>query len=258
MVQSVPQRKPSQTTGTTTSSPASDLTGVVYLSSRSKQKEADALAAWVNDNFSKAKSARTNKQTQWYENLSFIFGRQWVNTMPGDVRSSGIPFLQQQRSPYYRKQRVINRLRSIQRTEHSKFLQSIPNINVIPSTAEDTDLRAALAGEQVWQSVSSAQNLRSEFSNAAWWMTTTGTGIIKTQWNKYKTDEVSGQQGCIEYGSITPFHLFVPDLRERRIEDQPYVTQAMVKPISWARQQFGDLVAKIEPTTASASSILDE
>lgn len=257
MVQSVPQRKPSSV-ATTTSPPASDLPGVVDLSTRAKQKEADALAAWVNDNFAKAKAARTNKQTQWYENLSFIFGRQWINTMPGDVRSSGIPFFQQQRSPYYRKQRVINRLRSIQRTEHSKFLQSIPNINVIPSTSEDVDLRAALAGEQVWQSVSSAQNLRSEFANAAWWMTTTGTGVLKTQWNKYKTDEVSGQQGCIEYGSITPFHLFVPDLRERRIEDQPYVTQAMVKPIAWARQQFGELVAKIEPTTASSSSILDE
>ena len=257
MAQSVPQRKPSSA-ATTTSPPASDLPGVVDLSTRAKQKEADALAAWVNDNFAKAKSARTNKQTQWYENLSYIFGRQWINAVPGDPRSSGIPFFQQQRSPYYRKQRTINRLRSIQRTEHSKFLQSIPNINVIPSTAEDNDLRAALAGEQVWQSVSSAGDLRAEFANAAWWMTTTGTGVLKTQWNKYKVDAVSGQQGCIEFGSITPFHLFVPDLRERKIEDQPYVTQAMVKSIAWARQQFGDLVAKIEPTTASASSILDE
>lgn len=253
-----PQQKPSTTTAATSSSPASDLPGTVSLDTARKQREAKKLADWVNENFSKAKSARTNKQTQWYENLSFIFGRHWINVLPGNPQTAGMPFFQQQRSPYYRKQRTINRLRSIQRTEHSKFLQSIPNINVVPSTSEDNDLRAAMAGEQVWQSISLGQNLRSEFSNAAWWMTTTGTGIIKTQWNQYKIDEVSGQQGCIEYGSITPFHLFVPDLRERKIEDQPFVTQAMVKPLSWAKQQYGEMVAGIEASTASASSILDE
>lgn len=242
----------------TSSPPASDFPGTIDLDSLRQQREAKKLADWVNDNFAKAKSARTNKQTQWYENLSFIFGRHWVNIMPGNPQTAGLPFFQAQRSPYYRKQRTINRLRSIQRTEHSKFLQSIPNINVVPSTSEDNDLRAALAGEQVWQSISMAQNLRAEFSNAAWWMTTTGTGILKTQWNSYKPDEVSGQQGCIEYGSITPFHLFVPDLRERKIEDQPFVTQAMVKPISWARQHYGDKVRGIEPTQTSANSILDE
>lgn len=256
MARSEPQQRPS--TAATSSPPASDLPGAIDLNSLRAQRDAKKLADWVNDNFSKAKSARTNKQTQWYENLSFIFGRHWINVMPGTTQTAGLPFFQQQRSPYYRKQRTINRLRSIQRTEHSKFLQSIPNINVVPSTSEDNDLRAALAGEQVWQSVSLGQNLRAEFSNAAWWMTTTGTGIVKTQWNRRKVDEVSGQQGCIEYGAITPFHLFVPDLRERKIEDQPFVTQAMVKPLSWARQQYGDMVAGVEASQASANSILDE
>ena len=257
MARNAPQPKPSLATATS-SPPASELPGAVDLDSVRAQREAKKLADWVNNNFSQAKSARTNKQTQWYENLSFIFGRHWINVMPGNPQTAGLPFFQQQRSPYYRKQRTINRLRSIQRTEHSKFLQSIPNINVVPSTSEDNDLRAALAGEQVWQSVSLAQNLRSEFSNAAWWMTTTGTGIIKTQWNSYKKDEVSGQQGCIEFGAITPFHLFVPDLRERKIEDQPWVTQAMVKPLSWAKQHYGDKVKGIEATSTSANSILDE
>ena len=258
MARNAPQPKPSERAGISSPPDSDEFPGVVDLSSMAKQREAGKLATWVNENFSKAKSARTNKQTQWYENLSFLFGRQWINVMAGNPQTAGLPFFQSQRSPYYRKQRTINRLRSIQRTEHSKFLQSIPNINVIPSTAEDADLRAALAGEQVWQSISSSQNLRAEFANAAWWMTTTGTGIVKTQWNKYKIDKVSGQEGCIEYGSITPFHLFVPDLRERKIEDQPFVTQAMVKPISWARQHYGDMVEGIEPSTTSANSILDE
>ncbi len=243
---------------TTSSPPVSDDGEAVSLDTIRKQREAQKLADWINKEFSRAKSARTNKQTQWYENLSFLFGRQWINVMPGNTQTAGLPFFQKQRSPYYRKQRVINRLRSIQRTEHSKFLQAIPNINVIPSTAEDNDLRAALAGEQVWQSISNAQKLRREFSNAAWWMTTTGTGIIKTQWNTKKVDEVSGQYGCVEYGAVTPFHLFVPDLREREIEDQPWVAQAMVKPLSWAKRHYGEMLDGIEATQTSANSILDE
>lgn len=256
MARNAPQPKPSRVE--TPSSPASDFPEEVSLDSLREKKRAAELAAFINDGFSSAKSARTNKQTQWYENLSFIFGRQWIDVMKGNPQTANTPFLRPQRSPYYRKQRTINRIRSFQRTEHSKFLQAIPDITVVPSTAENDDLRAALAGEQVWQSISDAQDLRTEFSNAAWWMTGVGTGIIKTWWDKYRKDEVSGDQGCVAYGSITPFHLYIPDLRERRIDDQPFVIQAMVKPLSWVRQQFGDRAIGIDATTSSASAIIDE
>jgi hypothetical protein len=244
----------------TASSPVSDLSGEggVELDTLRKLRDAEKIAAFINTGFDKAKSAKTNKQTQWYENLSFIFGRQWVDVLAGNASSSGLPYLKPQRSPYYRKQRTINRVRAFQRTEHSLFLQAIPAITVVPSTAESDDMRAALAAEQVWLSISDASDLQTEFANAAWWMTATGTGIVKTQWDKYKRDAVSEQPGCVTYGSITPFHFFVPDLRERRVEDQPYVIQAMVKPLEWARQRYGEAMEGIAATSPSTTSILDE
>ncbi len=256
MPQSVPQPSPSATP----SSPISKLEPQdgVSLDQFRKAKDAEKLAAWIRENYTKAKDARIKKQTQWYQHLSFIFGRQWIDIRKGSPESNGVPFFQSQRSPYYKKQRTINRSRAFQRTEHAKFLQAIPTINVIPGTSESADVRASFAGEQVWNSISEAQNLRDAYTKAVWWTASVGTGIVKTQWDKHAVDSVSEQPGCINYGSITPFNLFVPDLREMDIEDQPYVIQAIIKPLEWARARWPKELEKINPSLASANAVLDE
>lgn len=225
-----------------------------------QSKDASVLAAWVKQEYTKAKQARSQRQLQWYYNMSMFYGQQWNEVTSKDYPRDFQNKLMAPKKPYYKNQKTINRIRAFVRSEHAQFLSAIPNAVAVPATAEDQDVRAAYAAEQAWQSISETQKLRSHFARAEWWKIITGNGFIKTWWDNDAIDKVSGQQGTIRYGSVTPFHLFVPDLREQEIDDQPFIINAYTKPVSWCYQYFAkELEGKtLKPSVSSPNQIIDD
>lgn len=221
-----------------------------------KTKECQQLTDWVLTSFSKARTDRSKKQSQWQMNLAFYLGKQWLQQGKNSMGITGQ--LVPQRVPYYRGKKTINRVRSFVRQEQSKFISQQPIAAVVPATAEDEDMRSAFAAEQAWQSVSSSQKLSYHFERAAWWMVITGVGFIKTYWDPTIVDKVSGQPGNIRYGAVSPFHLFVPDLREIDIEDQPFVINAYSKPVAWAKNRYQTELAGVNITPTHSSVETDE
>jgi hypothetical protein len=223
-------------------------------------KDAAKLAAWVKSEYTKAKTARTQRQLQWYTNMAFFYGQHWVEQTGGNWPADMQGRLVMPKKPYYSQRKVINRTRSFVRSEMAQFLSSIPNAVAVPATAEDEDVRAAYAAEQAWQSISETQKLRYHFSRSMWWTIVTGTGFIKTWWDQEGYDKTSGQQGCIRYGAVTPFHMFVPDLREQDLDDQPFIINAYIKPVSWCYRYFGDALkgVDLQPSVSSANQIIEE
>lgn len=192
--------------------------------------------------------------------MAMFYGQQWVEATRRSLPQGYRDQLMLPKKPYYAQRKVINRTRAFVRTELSKFLSSPPTVVSVPSTAEDQDIRAAYAAEQAWQSISTTKKFRTHYRKAAWWMIVTGNGFIKTWWDQERYDRFAEQKGDICFGSITPFHLFVPDLREDEIEDQPYLINAYIKPVEWVRTYFGKMLEgiDIQATTTSANSILEE
>lgn len=199
--------------------------------------EGKKLVAWVISEFTKARGARTSFETEWRRNLAFNRGDH-----SGGVRSGNHPSSTKTPDQARRRDRVeVNRIRNFVRTEHSKFVSQEPTVSVVPSSSEDSDFRAASAGEQVYRSAISAGFLDTHFSEAAWWKVLTGNGFIKTYWDGSSLDPVSGETGTIRYGSVTPFHLYVPDLREVSLEEQPFVFNGYTKTLAWAKRRYPDL-----------------
>lgn len=223
-------------------------------------KDAKALTDWIQEQYTKARQARTQRQLQWYVNMAMFYGKQYVEVTGKQYPAGMQAKLQTPKKPYYRDRKTINRIRAFVRSEISGFQAKLPSAVAVPSTAEDQDVRAAYAAEQVWSSLSEAQRIRYHYGRAIWWMVVTGTGFIKTYWDQDAIDKASGQPGVNKFGAVTPFHLFVPDLREHDIEDQPFVINAIVKSVEWCQNYFGDMVKgiSITPSTASANQILDE
>jgi len=230
------------------------------IESFAASKDAAKLAAWVKGEYTKAKQARTQRQLQWYTNMAYFYGQQWVQQTGGNYPQDLQGRLTLPKKPYYSQRKVINRTRAFVRSELAQFLSAVPNAVAVPATAEDEDVRAAYAAEQAWSSISETQRLRYHFSRAMWWTTVTGNGFIKTWWDQDAIDKVSGQQGTIKYGAVTPFHLFVPDMREQDIDDQPYIINAYVKPIGWCYKYFGDALkgVNLQPSVSSANQIIEE
>lgn len=216
-----------------------------------------ALLTWLQAEFSRCKDMQVQKRAQWYTNLAFIFGDQHISLVH-DPNTKGLK-LTKPSGGRRAHQRTINRVRSFARTEHSKFISRYPSVVAVPATGEDEDQRSAFAAEQVWQSYSSNKQLRRQYARAMWWRVAIGTGFLKAWWDPSKTCD-DGTKGDVCYASITPFHLFVPILREREIEDQPYVIEAQIRPLEWAEQFFEEALAgeKLTPSNSAQLGILDD
>lgn len=222
-------------------------------------KEGRELATWAKEQFSKCKTQQGRKRSSWIDNLSMTLGHQWLSKATGagsDIINKVNPGVAQN----VRDRRTVNRIRAFVRTEQSKFLSTVPTINVVPSTAEEEDVRSAYAGEQVVESYVSKRKLRREFSKAVWWMINTGTGILKQWWDPTIVDPTSGEYGDIVYRSVSPFNLFVPDMREPEIDDQPYIIHAQVKTLEWVKQFYGQEIQgeKVTPSQISTNGLLDD
>lgn len=225
-----------------------------------ESEEAAKLVAWVQEQWNKAKQNRSQKQMQWYENMSMFYGQQWIEQTRSAFPSEFRDKMFTPKKPYYHQRKTVNRIRAYSRWELSKLLSQTPSARAVPASSEDQDQRAAFAAEQAWTSISEGKNLKAQFNRAMWWTVMTGTGFIKTHWDQMAIDKNSGQPGDIKFGSITPFHLFVPDIREQDIEDQPFVINAYTKPVEWCYTYFGKELGgkKLQPSVASANQIIDE
>lgn len=214
----------------------------------------------MQEQYSKAKTARANKQLQWYTNMAFFFGKQHVERMSGGLSNDFKGKLVTPKKPYYAQRRTINRIRSTVRSEISRFVSQTPTIVGVPASADDEDVRAAYAAEQAWRAIENAQKLKVHFGRATWWTTVTGNGFVKDWWDKNCVDKASGEKGAIKFAAVTPFHIFVPDLREPEIEDQPFIIQAQVRPISWCNQMFAkELDGRVlKPSISSTNQLLDD
>lgn len=194
------------------------------------------LASIGMDWFHKCQNQRERQERQWYLNIAFFTGNQYVKFRS---TQNGSFDLYTPKAPYYRARIVINQIRRVIRKEVSRLTAQKPNAFVIPASTEDTDVFAAQAGELIWNSLWRRLNFNKVLREAVWWQNVCGNGFIKSYWDATVMDPDSDLPGDIVMEVVSPFHLFFPDMMITDIEKQPYVIQAQVKTNSWVRQNFG-------------------
>jgi hypothetical protein len=119
-----------------------------------------------------------------------------------------------------------------------------PTVTVVPASGEDDDLFAAQSGEAVWEFLYQHCEIKWKLERMAFWCCVTGNGFIKTWYDKNYIDRqlknVMGlpTTGNVAFGVVTPYNLFVPDLLEEDIENQPHVIEAYTRPVEWANRFF--------------------
>lgn len=215
------------------------------------------IVSWAKTQFERCKQARSGTEKQWYLNLAFYFGKQ--NVVPRNNQTlitSATGNLIVPPAPYYRVRPVINRIRPTVRTELAKLTSQKPNAFVIPASSEDRDLFAAQAGEQIWDSVYRSHHFNRTLRKALFWTLTCGTGYIKTYWDPTAIDPSADQMGDFCFEAETPFHIYVPDLREEDLEKQPYIIHAQLKSLDWARMYFPEI--KLNQSSKSGDEILED
>lgn len=219
---------------------------VDFMKSRAARKQHDQIVDWTKKQFWRMKEDRNFIERQWYINLAFFYGKQYVAfRRTGSVVNSNSAMLWIPPAPSWRIRAVINKVRPTIRTEIAQLTNNKPNATVVPASAEDRDMYAAMAGEQIWENLSSTKTFGAVLERAVWWNQVCGNGYIKTWWDFNKGDKVvpdsdGRKMGEVQFASETPFHIFVPDLLQQEIEEQPYVIHAQMKPVEYINLVYRD------------------
>lgn len=248
-----------------------DLQEIDFMKSKASKKQHDNLVSWIQDQYKTIKNARTQQEATWYMNLSMYHGKQHV--IPVRTRSAGNTStrLYTPPAPWWRVRPVINRIRPTVRTELALLTSNRPSATVIPASAEEIDMYAAQAGEQIWDSQYNEKKVASVLRKALWWMAVCGTGFVKTVWDSGAGDPYTEENspipqllgkpmGDIQFSEETPFHIFVPDFREQEIENQPYVIHAQLRSPEFVKIHFGEALKNkdFNPHSADARDIIEE
>lgn len=235
------------------------------VSSRGARKKHDQIVSWTNDQFKSIKTARTSVERQWYINLAFYRGKQHVVALREASIYGTSTRLFVPPAPYYRVRPTINRIRPTVRHELAQLTNNKPNASVVPASAEDRDLYAAMAAEQIWDNLYTEKRLRAVLRRALFWTLNCGTGFIKTYWDwkagPVGLNEETGKeepQGDVAIIHETPFHILVPDLREEELESQPFLIHAQLRSVEYVAAHYGSEVLKNSKGSLGAKDLLEE
>jgi hypothetical protein len=226
------------------------------LANKTKKEDFNnKVIEWTQSAYKRCRTMRQQIERQWYLNLAFYIGRQNVTAIQAGTGNTAGTRLYIPPAPYYRSRPVINRIRPIIRTELAKLTAQKPTASIVPSTGEDRDLAAAQAGEQIWDSVYRDKKIKSIFGRSMLWTLTCGVGFMKTYWDANKKDK-AGQPGDFCYETVSPFHIFIPDMLTQDLEDQPYVIHIQTKSPEWVKANYPQV--NPVPNVMAADDILND
>lgn len=206
----------------------------------------------VEDLFDRAKKIRLQFERQWYVNLAFYFGKQyvqWASTALGSWSK-----LHEPAAPPWRVRLVSNKIRPIIRAELAKVTKEKPTGFVIPASSDDDDLFAARAGEHIFEHLWTVLKFGKVLRQTEFWTMLCGTAFLK-DWYDPKKRDPSGVEGAICVERISPFHLWVLDMQTEDIEDQPVVIHGLAKDPDWVEQVFKK---RVPPDALSSGGLLEQ
>jgi len=216
------------------SEPISSETERNPLASLALQQLEAKLLQWTKEQYRAARSARESAEQQWYINEAFYFGRQNVRVLAAKTATGNYSLITP-KAPPWRVRLVVNKVRPIVRNQVAKLTSNAPTAYVLPTSADEEDLTAARVAERIWEAAYRDLKVDTITHDVAWWGSIAGTAFFKTYW-----DPTARQgQGDARIECVDPFHIFVPDLHEKDIENQPFVIHGMTRNVNNVQRNYG-------------------
>ena len=207
------------------------------------------ILSWLKKSLDDCKPARVPFERQWYMNLAFYGGKQYVQWITS--QSGNYSRLLEPDVPAWRVRAIINKTRAMVRTELSKITKERPRGYVIPSSSDEEDLMAARAGDAILEHLLREKKYARVLRRALFWTVTMGTGFIKDWYDPFRMDS-QGLPGDICIEPVSCFNLWFPDLLEEEVENQPYFHHGVGRDPAWLRQAYGFSAVADTPSSKGA------
>lgn len=187
----------------------------------------------VSKHYNEGVNARRNVERRWIINLAFLSGRQYV------FFNENIHMLQQLTRRRGRIRTVDNQLVQRWSRQVADLIKTDPIMSVIPSTADDDDIKAASLGDKVIKSWWQSQKMRRKIRVLAGWIYGCGNGFLYDRWNKKIGPTELDEKGELVYlgdaevGVRSPFEVLVPTAQFTNVElhDMPWMIEVSFMPL---------------------------
>jgi len=203
-----------------------------------------------NNRLKSCQEARINFEKQWHQNLAFYAGRQWIvfTKAPG----GGFQYAEQASADKWRVRHTANRVLRIIRTELTKLSKEEPQWYCVPSSTDENDRLAAMAGDSISEYILRTKYFNQKRMEATFWAVICGTSFLKNYYDEAALD-VDGSPGRIDFEAVPAFQAYVPNLQVTDVQAEPYFIHArtMDPEAAWSAYQVD-----LKPET-TASTILE-
>lgn len=218
-------------------------------------KSNSELIRFLDECYDNCKKYRLQFENQWFLNLAFYFGRQYVQwTQVSQASTGNLNKLIEPKAPPWRVRLVINKVRQTARKEMSKITKERPIGFVIPKSSDDEDLLAAKAGDSLVEYFWREKKYMKELRRAVFWSVLCGTGFIK-DWYDVDAMTPSNEKGDLFIERVSPFHLYVPDVQEEELEKQPFIIHGAALHPDAVKMKYG---VEVTSNSRSSATVLED
>lgn len=185
-----------------------------------KKKNEQTLVQEVVDDFKKRQQEKKPFEAQWQLNMNFLMGNQYCSVgYNNDIEEFDKQFFWQERQ-------VFNHIASITETRLAKLHNVRPTMMVIPASNDENDVKTAILGRKIVNSIYNKEEMSKLISNASKWSEVTGTAFYKVFWDNDKgqifASDENGKRlkmGDVNISVCSPFEIFPESTNCENIED---------------------------------------
>lgn len=230
-----------------------------------------------------AKNAREQFEPDWYLNMGFYEGYQWIFWNRGSL---DLPKLEDDRVMM-----VDNRILPSVDSRVARKTKQRPTFTATPASADEADVRSAELGEPLLAEYWDKENLDNKWYRANKWAEICGAGFIKVYWDSTKgarnvylfgpdgkvaldangaplsadsLDPASVEsmglttktiaKGDLRYDVISPFEVF-PDPLATELEECEFVIEKKIRSTGYIKERYGkDVQSDVDAPASIVSS----
>ena len=196
----------------------------------------------LNDLYKQALESRLHHEVQWYKNMSFYMGKQWV--VWSKKRQALVDLAQ---DPTWKVRMTTNYAINFVQAKVALLLKNKPVWNVYSMTDDMSDREGAKLSQQLLDYIWRGEDVNDEVKKMAHHGCIYGSGFLKSYWNVDKgpiyEDPESNEvfsMGDIDVKCISPFEVLVdPEAKSPFIRDLKWIIHAYRIPIEIFREKYG-------------------
>jgi hypothetical protein len=222
---------------------------------KDQPEEAKKITAFIKEQFDLSYRARQEMELEWVMSTAFFEGRQWfrINSQARNLES-----LMHEKEP--NRYLTVNKMRPLIDGVVGKLTQCAPDSSAVPISNNPVDLMAADEANYIVNHYNRKFDRETQTKERVRWACVSGTSFLKIFWDASREQVVpqmdatgseiightSMKVGDIVEQILPAFDVYF-DPMAKRDDDIRWLIHAMVKPLSWFIDKYGDQGKLVKP-----------